>query len=251
MCIARGSKLQPHGISQLIQFQHITGIAVGDGDAKAYVLEPDVPKPQQSAHTVVETILESTQFIVGSRQALNADSHSHSREEALCCGKDFIRIKTIGTNYETLCFGQNDFDNVLNIFSYEWFTACNIGESKPTRQLYQVLWRNFFAVLCWRFPDIAHMAFALHLYVTASSASGGLGILNISTSFFSCADNPSWHTSNNAIYWNIFCNYGTSSYDTPTSNSNSGKNCDPGTYPNIVSNLCLFSLNALMLNRNI
>ena len=66
-------ELNPHGLGQTIKLDHILGVAIGNRDAEADILDAHGYEIGKSAQAMIKTILDAPQLVIGRRQAFNGN----------------------------------------------------------------------------------------------------------------------------------------------------------------------------------
>ena len=151
-----GSELHTHLVAQLIERHEVRSVLVLNGHTEAHILQSHLAELLQGSIATVETIVQTTDFIVGLLQALDRDTDTYLRE-LLRQVDDTVGEETVGRDYDTVALLIKLTYDVLQVRTNERLTTRDVGKIH-LRKFPDSLYRDFLLWLRRSLVTITHRA---------------------------------------------------------------------------------------------
>ena len=151
-----GSKLHTHLVAQFIERHEVWSVLVLNGHTEAHILQSHLAELLQGSIATVETIVQTTDFIVGLLQTLDRDTDTNLWK-LLRQVDDTVGEEAVGRDYDTVALLIKLTYDILQVRTDERLTTCDVGKVH-LRKFLDSLNRDFLLRLRRSLVTIAHRA---------------------------------------------------------------------------------------------
>ena len=122
-----GRELHTHLVAQLIERHEVWSVFVLNGHTEAHILQSHLAEFLQGCIATIETIVQTTDFIVGLLQTLDRDTDTNLRE-LLRQVDDTVGEEAVGRDYDTVALLIKLTYDVLQVRTDERLTTRDVGK---------------------------------------------------------------------------------------------------------------------------